>query len=229
MKLASSLVLAATLLAPAIAAAQPSQTPPPPPPPPGYGGGYYAAPPATEPGGFMNRRGRLAVGFGLGVGAMNAEGSDVLECTACDGNPAAVGIDFHIGGMLSSRLALLAEVQINGQVVDEDDYGVSTVTQAALMGAVQFWLTPRLWIKGGLGFASLQANYSDEYDDDYDATADIGTGGAALFAAGVELIQGRNFALDLQGRVLAAAYDDDETGFEDNVTSATIGIGLNWY
>jgi opacity protein-like surface antigen len=225
MKLASSIVLAATLLAPAIAAAQPSQSPPPPPPPPGYGGGYYAAPPATAPGGFMNRGGRLAIGVGLGFGGMSADEAD-LSCQTCEGGTVAAGIDFHIGGMLSPRLALLAEFQVNAQPLEEDVYGDTVMlTQAALLGAAQFWVTPRLWVKGGLGFASLQESYSncDDYYDDCDQELD--TGGALLLGAGVELVQSRNFALDLQGRILAAGYED----LDDTITSATIGVGLNWY
>ena len=168
MKLASSLVVAATLLAPAIAAAQPGQTPPPPPPPPpGYG--YYSAPPATAPGGFMDRQGRLAVGFGLGLGGMNADHAD-LSCPSCDYNPIAAGIDFHIGGMLSPRLALLLEIQVNGQTLQDYGDGTQTLTQAAILGAAQFWVTPRVWLKGGLGVANLQQTYSDYYDD-YDIKA----------------------------------------------------------
>jgi hypothetical protein len=226
MKLASSVVLAATLLAPAIALAQPSQTPPPPPPPPpGYGGGYYSAPPQTAPGGFMNRGGRLAIGVGIGLGGMSAEEAD-LSCQTCEGGTVAAGIDFHIGGMLSPRLALLAEFQINAQPLEEDVYGDTVMlTQAAILGAAQFWLTPRIWLKGGLGVATLQESYSacDDYYEDCDA--EIDNGAAVLLGAGVELIQGRNFALDLQGRILAAGYEQ----IDDTVTAATIGVGFNWY
>jgi hypothetical protein len=222
MKTASSALLAAAaLLAPALAAAQPSQSPPPgPPPPPPPGQGYYSAPPATAPGGFMDRRG-LAFGFGFGIGGMSAEEGDI-ECPSCDYNPLAGAFDFHIGGMLSPRLALLLEVQGSAQTIDEDYYGTETLSQVALMGAAQFWLTPRLWLKGGLGVASLDTTYSDDYSDE---GANIDTGGAVLLAAGVELLQRRDFAIDLQGRVLVGSYE----AIDDTITSGTIGVGFNWY
>jgi hypothetical protein len=223
----ASLALASTLLSlvPAIASAQPSAAPPPPPPgpPPGHGGygGYYAQP-TTTPDGFKLRAGRLALGFGLGLGAMESENGPI-ECGNCDYNAIAGGIDFHIGGMISNRLALLLEIQGNAQTVEEYGYeGSQTLTQGALMGAAQFWVTPRIWLKGGLGVANLQYTYSDSYDD-YEEPID--TGAAVLLAAGIELLHAQTFSIDLQGRVLVGAYD----GIDDQITASQIGVGFNWY
>lgn len=227
-----SLALASSLLAlvPAIASAQPSASPPPgppgpPPPPPSqgyYGGGGYYAQPTTAPDGFKLRAGRLALGFGLGVGAMESENGPI-ECVNCEYNTLAGGIDFHIGGMISNRLALLLEIQGNAQTVEEYGYeGDKTLTQGALLGAAQFWVTPRIWLKGGLGVAHLQYTYSDYYDD-YEEPID--TGAAVLLAAGIELLHAQTFSIDLQGRVLVGAYD----GIDDSITTSQIGVGFNWY
>jgi hypothetical protein len=223
----ASLALASTLLSlvPAIASAQPSAAPPPPPPgpPPGHGGygGYYAQP-TTTPDGFQLRAGRLAFGFGLGLGAMESENGPI-ECLNCDYEALAGGVDLHIGGMISNRLALLLEIQGNGQAVREyRDEGSQTLMQSALMGAAQFWVTPRIWLKGGLGVAHLQYTYSDSYDQ-YDEPID--TGAAVLLAAGIELLHRQTFSIDLQGRVLVGAYD----GIDDQITASQIGVGFNWY
>ena len=77
------------------------------------------------------------------------------------------------------------------------------------MVAGQFWLTPQLWIKGGLGFAHL-------YADNYYEVWDFGTGAAIMGAIGFELMSARNFAIDLQGRLIQGSYDS----FNDSVTSA---------
>ena len=66
------------------------------------------------------------------------------------------------------------------------------------MIAGQFWLTPQLWIKGGIGFANLQA------DDAY-FTYDVGNGGVIMGALGFELMSARNFSVDLQGRLIQGA------------------------
>jgi hypothetical protein len=86
------------------------------------------------------------------------------------------------------------------------------------MLAGQFWLLPQLWIKGGLGFAHLEV-------DDQFFTEDFGTGVALMGAAGIELFSAPNFALELQGRLIEGSYHS----LDDNVTSGTIGIGINWY
>ena len=211
MKPTKTLFVLAFLLVPGLAAAQGYYG--------GSGPGYYNNPPPQNPGGFHARQGRLAWGFSLGIGGMHDAGGNITSCNNCDFNPIAVEFDGHIGGMLSPRFALLGELQVNSQTVHSDYYDGDTVlSQAVIMIAGQYWLTPQLWIKGGIGFAHLQA-------DDYYFAYDLADGGAIMGAVGYELMSARNFAVDLQGRLIQGSYDS----FNDSVTSATVGIGLNWY
>jgi hypothetical protein len=203
MKPIKSLLVLAILCAPALASAQGY-----------YGRGYQRS---SVPGGFHDRTGRLAFGFGLGLGGMHDSGSNITTCVDCDFNPLAGEADFHIGGMLGPRFALLFEAQGNVQTVELRGDN-STLSQGAGMIAGQFWLLPQLWIKGGIGFASLQIDHTFFIED-------FGTGGAIMGAIGIELFSARNFALDLQGRLLNASY----RSLDDNVTSGTVGIGLSWY
>jgi hypothetical protein len=205
MKPIKSLLVLAIVCAPALAAAQ----------------GYYGrpGPRSAVPGGFHDRTGRLTWGIGGGIGAMHDGGSAITSCVNCDFKPLALEGDLHIGGMLSPRFGLMFEGQVNAQTVavnrfDEDTF----VTQAAAMFAAQFWVLPQLWIKGGIGFANLQV-------DDRVFVEDFGTGGAIMGAIGVELFSARNFALELQGRVIQTSYNS----LDDNITSGTIGLGINWY
>jgi hypothetical protein len=205
MKPIKSLLVLAVLAAPGVAGAQGY-----------YGGGGYRAP---LPGGFHNRMGRIMSGVSIGIGGMHDDGSGVTDCGSCDYNPVAVEADAHIGGMISPRFALMAEVQLNGQTVSSNFIDGDTIlTQEALMIAGQFWITPQLWVKGGIGFAHLDAQ-DDYYDYDY------GGGGAIMGAVGFEVLSARTFAVDLQGRIIEGTYH----GVDDNITSATVGIGLNWY
>jgi hypothetical protein len=207
----SLLVLAVLLAAPGVAAAQGYYG--------GSGPGYYGQPQATQlPGGFHNRQGRLAFGGSLGLGGMHDSGSNVTTCGSCDYNPLAVELDGHIGGFLTPRFALMAEGQINAQTVASDFYDDTVLSMNSLMIAGQYWVTPQFWIKGGIGLAQLWA------DNAYEVW-DFGTGAAIMGAAGYELLSARNFAIDLQGRIIRGSFNS----LDDNVTSGTVGVGLNWY
>jgi hypothetical protein len=202
MKPIKSLFVLAILCVPALASAQ------------GYYGPRYQG--STVPGGFHNRAGRLTFGIGGGLGGMHDDAGSIT-CENCDFNTLSFEGDFHIGAMVNPRLGLMFEGQVNSQQVDARGNGGTFLTQGAGMFAAQFWVLPMVWIKGGIGFASLQV-------DDNIFLTDVGTGGALMGAVGVELLSARNFAFELQGRVIEGLYHDDY-----HVTSGTIGLGINWY
>lgn len=205
MKPIKSFLVLAILLAPALASAQ----------------GYYGRPyrGSTVPGGFHNRAGHLIFGVGGGIGFMSDNGSAITQCDNCNFKPYAGELDLHIGGMLTPRFGLMFEAQANFQTIHSDVFnGDTTVTQGAGMLAGQFWILPQVWIKGGLGFANLHV-------DDTFVTQDIGNGLAIMGAAGIELFSARNFALEVQGRIIEGTYNSGN----DHVTSGTIGLGLDWF
>jgi hypothetical protein len=210
-----TLVASAFLLAvPAVASAQPSYYAQPANP------GYYAQPTGL-PGGFHDRRNRLTVGIGLGFGGMKSEGGPI-NCTSCDYNPITVGVTGHIGYMMNERLGLLLELQANGQTVEDNIAETVTLVQGAAMFAAQYWVTPQLWIKGGIGAAHLQYTY-----DDWAGTGEepVDDGMAVLGAVGYELLSARHYSLDLQGRLFVGSYE----GIDDQISSGTISLGLNWF
>jgi hypothetical protein len=59
--------------------------------------------------------------------------------------------------LINRRLALLFEFQGYQQRVQLDE--ASETTQMFALGAVQYWITPRFWVKGGLGYANLSTHY----------------------------------------------------------------------
>jgi len=209
MKPTKSLLLVAAVLAPLsvseVAEAQP---------------GYYAQPQSTQlPGGFHDRQGRMIFGFSLGLGGMEDDQGDI-ECMNCNYSTLAGQVSGHIGGFVGPRLAIMAELQGNVQTLATDGYDDITLVQSALMGAAQYWLTPQLWIKGGLGFASL------DVDDTYYAeSTHIDSGMAVMGGLGFELLSSRNFSVDLQGRILIGSYD----GIDNQISAASIGVGINWF
>jgi hypothetical protein len=208
-----TLLALAFLLAPAAASAQ------------GYygggGGGYYSSPQSKLPGGFHNRQGHLIFGGSIGLGAMKENGESV-ECINCDYSPIAVSGSLHLGGFISPRLALMGEIQGNVQTLEVDDYGDTySLVQSALLAAAQYWLTPQLWIKGGIGLANLRVDHS--YYGTVDEVPE--TGIALLGGIGYELLSAPRFSIDVQGRIITGSYDS----VDDHVTSGTIGLGINWF
>lgn len=211
---AAALVAFAVLAAPLTAAAQPGA--PPPPPPGSYGGhrGGYYAPPPYDP----TRRG-LTLGFGVHLGGMDSD-SNLTECFDCDYEPIAGGFDFHIGGMINPQMAILGEIFWHAQAIDAD--GFNWLSQTMVMAALQFWVTPQLWIKGGLGVASLQSHFEDDFES---VDEEIDTGAAVMGAAGFEVLSSPWFAVDLQVRLASGSYE----GIDEQVNVGTLGVGVNWY
>lgn len=216
MKPMKTLVMLAFLLAPGLAAAQGYYG--------GSGPGQYGPPPSTQlPGGFHNRQGRLIFGVNAGLGGMSDTGGDV-DCYNC--SSVAGQLAGHIGGFIGPRFALMGELQGNAQTLSVGAAGdTETLVQTALMIAGQYWITPQLWIKGGIGFANVQVEWSAYGDGVTDAATQPENGVAILGAVGFELLSARNFSVDVQGRLLNGAYDS--IGY--HLTALSVGVGINWF
>lgn len=209
----TSLTILAIALIPAIAVAQPAAG--------GGGGGYYGQPPVNT-GGFHERAGTPMLGFSIGLGGMETEGGPV-ECANCEYSPIGVEFDGHVGGMLSNQFGLMLELQANAETVEDYGYeGNASLVQSTAMIAGQYFVSPRLWLKGGLGVAHLSYSYQDSYGG---IDQPVDDGAAVMAAVGYELLSSRTFGLDVQARVIMAGYD----GINDKITAATIGVGFNWY
>lgn len=197
-------------LAPSEASAQP-------------GGGYYAQPPPNSvlPGGFHNRQGRLTFGGAIGIGTMNDDQGEV-NCLNCDYNPLAFQASGHIGGFIGPRLALMFELQMNGQQISQEAFveDDAFLYQTAAMVAAQYWVTPQLWIKGGIGLSHLEVQSRDGF-----FAGEIDNGTALLGAVGFEVFSSRYMSIDLQGRLLNGAYE----GLDNNFTAGSVGVGINWF
>src|SRR5690606_38518205 len=107
------------------------------------------------------------------------------------------------------RFALMGEFQVNAQTLSSDRFTgeTETLVQGAAMIAAQYWLTPQRWIKGGVGFASLQVNTSWYVDGITDESTIPENGIALMGALGYELVSARNSSIDVEGRVINGSYD----------------------
>jgi hypothetical protein len=164
-----------------------------------------------------SRREGLMLGFGVGGGNISA------ECAAdagdvCDEVLEAGSFSGQIGLMIAPRLGVMLDVW---PMVHHED--LLTITHVITTAAAQYWITPALWIKGGIGGAHARFHYDRLIFPDYDEQTD--TVAAVMVAAGYEIYAKRNLAIDLQLRGGTGFYEEDEVKGH----SAAFQVGFNWY
>jgi hypothetical protein len=168
---------------------------------------YYPAPAYYPPSGY---RSGLVLGAGIGFGGLTADQCGDL----CGGG---LSLEGHIGGMLNPRLAMLFDIWTVIHPIPGSD---GDTTSTLYTGALQAWVSPIVWLKGGIGFGNTQIS-SNSVGTITDATAL-----ALMGAAGVELVQSGPFALDLQGRIGHTFFTQQDGGA---ITQYAFMVGFNWY
>jgi hypothetical protein len=148
------------------------------------------------------------IGFGLGGGRAGAP----------DYGAGAFGWEFHVGGMLTPKLALLFDLSgMNGRLPNQD----RNVDHTLAAFAAQYFLGTRVWGKAGVGFHTL---FEGEGDAESNPNGYQDTGAGFLLALGAEPLQTTGgFALDLQLRLVGAQHAGD------TITSVALLLGFNWY
>jgi hypothetical protein len=185
----------------------------------GYPPPYYPPPPPPPPPHGVYRAG-LVFGFSVGLGAIHSD-----NCGDACG--AAGLLEGHLGGMISPRAALMFEIWgADHPWTDGAGNSVETIN-TFFTGAAQYWVTDILWIKGGLGVAELRETVDAPYDGGYSSTVNDITGFALFGAAGIEVLQSYNFALDVQFRIGNGFYSQDNSSF--SVQNYALMVGFNWY
>ena len=97
--------------------------------------------------------------------------------------------EFHIGGMVSPRLAIMGDFWEAGRYYSGDAVlGSGGLYNGIYTLAAQFWLNDIIWVKGGIGFGHIQIS-SDYVGDDYNDNVDDESGFAFMLAAGIEIVQ----------------------------------------
>jgi hypothetical protein len=169
---------------------------------PGYGPppGYYGPPRGVY-------RSGLVLGFGIGGGFISAS-----NCPNCGGGIAG---ELHIGGMVNPRLAAMLDIW----GVDHIDGNGNSLSNSFFTGAIQYWVLPQLWLKGGIGLASVGLSDASGFTGPGNSETAFGL----LGAGGVEVVQTPSFALDLQLRLGYGAYSGG------GATNLALLVGLNWY
>lgn len=161
-------------------------------------------------------------GFVIGIGA------GIGVASICDGDQGSFeqekgGLslpDLRLGWMINDRLAIIGTAP--GMIYD---YEGKDRHFGAIIPSVQYWIKDRLWINGGFGLAmDSPALYDvDDFKDE-----DWNFGFAVSASAGYELVQKKNYALDLHAQLHmgGVSMDNDQSR---NGVALSVGVGFTWY
>lgn len=164
-------------------------------------------------------RPRGRAGFFGGVGA--GGGVMGLACgPSCEGLDASATLSAHAGLLLASGLVVLYDAALLVHL-DESPLGPVRVYHSTHLLALQGWMAPRVWVRGGPGLAHLRVHH-----------VGIGTRGEMVpalgGALGVELWRAAPTVIEGVLRVSAGFFDEDD-GQDDAVYTLSIGAGASWY
>lgn len=162
--------------------------------------------------------GRSGPFFGIGINA----GEISCEDDGCDDFPEAVGVELHLGQMLGDNVALVLDGWIMAHKSDEVLLGGTlTVKNSIITMGPQWWLMPRLWIRGGVGLA--RASY--EYDGIIGLEGETDTTLGITGVVGLELIASDHFGLDVQFRAGTGFYDEENI----EAHNLALGVSVTWF
>jgi hypothetical protein len=196
----------------------PQQTYNPPPPPQYYGPpprrygpprySYYPPPPPPPP--YTLER-PFMLGGSLGLAGLHYHYSDGTSTS-----DAALGYSARLGFGIAPRMLFL--IEINGAVASmTDDYGVGhSYDQTIYDLGVQFFLTRRLFLRGGAGLGTIRG-----WNEGGFSASDTGFG--ITGTVGLELVQGYNWSFEVAGQAIAGFYSNE------NWTSYALNLGFNFF
>ncbi|HTR55199.1 MAG TPA: hypothetical protein VMJ10_31165 [Kofleriaceae bacterium] len=149
-------------------------------------------------------------GFGAWGGNISCNGSD------CGGFSAAGGGSGHLGYMFNRQLGILIDVW--ALTSKSGNVGLTFLTSTV---DVRFWVLPILWVQGGLGNGHAIVHV----DGFAAASGDVPVGEVG---AGVEVLRGRNWDLDVVFQV-AQGTSTNDSGGSSTGRSTGLGVQLTWY
>lgn len=166
----------------------------------------------------VERKG-FVIGLGFGGGVVSI--ADSNQETPFDEAQGGISLpNLKLGWMVNDRLAILATFP--GMIYEYENKDRSF---EALIPSLQYWVTDNWWINGGIGLA---VDFPALYEADSFKGEEWNLGYAVSASAGYEIVQKKNFTIDLQTRLhLGRVYLDNDQ-YRDGV-AFTVGVGFNWY
>ena len=179
------------------------------------------APVAAQPSHRSEPRPRVGLegGFGLYGGEINCEDQ---SGESCGGFNEAGGIDGHLTYMFAPTIGITFDVFPMFHTEDRWTFTHNVVTVGA-----KWRPAPIVSLTAGLGSAQASLHYDGAIQ--LDSRSD--TGGALLLAAGVDVVRGRNWAIDLEVRAGFGFYGDDDNDGNADIVARNLGFGaaITWF
>jgi hypothetical protein len=179
-----------------------------------------AAPAAAQTPAPLPPRVGFEGGAGLYGGEINCENENG---EFCDGVTEAGGFDLHANYFVNPKLGITLDIWPMFHTEDNWTFTHNIVTVGAKWRPV-----PILTLTAGVGSAQAKLSYRGivNLDSQTEAVPSV------MFAAALEVVRGRNFAIDVQARVGAGFYEEDENNNgEADIVGRNVGFGVaaTWF
>ncbi|WCO03188.1 hypothetical protein [Psychroserpens ponticola] len=127
--------------------------------------------------------------------------------------------DLKFGYMLNEKLAITLSMPGNIYEFQDNDRNFG-----GFIPSLQYWVKDRWWIHGGIGLAIDSPALYDIKDDVND---DWNFGCAVMASTGYEIYKKKNFALNVQSKLVLGrtSFDGDE---HRDALIFNIGLGFSW-
>ena len=167
----------------------------------------------------ISKRNGFMFEFSVGGGVISVEDSQGIQ--TFDKSQGAISFpELKFGYMLNENLAITASMPGMIYKFNNNDRHFG-----GLIPSVQYWVKDRWWIHGGIGLAIDSPALYDIKDNVND---DWNFGCAVMASTGYEFYKKKNFALNVQSKILMGRTSLDGDVHRDAVTF-NIGLGFSWF
>lgn len=167
----------------------------------------------------ISKRNGFMFEFSVGGGVISVEDSQGIQ--TFDKSQGAISFpELKFGYMLNENLAITASMPGMIYKFNNNDRHFG-----GLIPSVQYWVKDRWWIHGGIGLAIDSPALYDIKDNVND---DWNFGCAVMASTGYEFYKKKNFALNVQSKIVMGRTFLDGDVHRDAVTF-NIGLGFSWF
>ena len=156
--------------------------------------------------------------FVVGGGIISIEDSEGIQ-TFDKSQGTFVFPDLKFGYMLNEKLAITVAMPGNIYEFQDNDRNFG-----GFIPSVQYWVKDRWWIHGGIGLAIDSPALYDIKDNVND---DWNFGCAVMASTGYEIYKKKNFALNVQSKLVLGRTSLDGDAHRDAVIF-NVGLGFSW-
>jgi len=166
-----------------------------------------------------NQREGFLFEFTVGGGIISIEDSEGIQ-TFDESQGTFVFPDIKLGYMLNEKLAITVSMPGNIYKFQDNDRNFG-----GLIPSVQYWVKDKWWIHGGIGLAIDSPALYDIKEDEND---DWNFGTAVMISSGYEMYKKKNFALNVQSKLVLghASLDGDA---QRDALIFNVGLGFSWF